>query len=104
MNGFDPITLISQLLFGFLVKKWPALALVPNKLIPVFNAVLAVLIQLVHPVQANADSLTVVPIQHGHPGWWGLWQFLQPVLLNTLLSTGIFSSVKNVGEHVGNKS
>ena len=96
----DLLTLALQLVFRLAVKKWPPLAKWPNRLIPVFNAILAALVQLGTGV-AHADSLTVLPQAHiGHPGWCAVWHFMQPVLLNTLLSTGIFSSVKNVGAHL----
>lgn len=103
----DFLTIIIQLVFGWLVKRWPALANWPNKLIPVFNAIIAVIIQIVAALTSvahAADSLavTALPQSHvgGHPGWWALWHFLQPVVMNTILSTGIFSTAKNIKQHL----
>ena len=97
----DFLTVVLQLLFGWLIKKWPALAAWPSKLIPLFNLILAILIRLgaglVAPAHA-ADSLGVTGTPsavHGQPWWIAA----VAVLLNTLVSTGIFSAVKNVGEH-----
>ena len=103
----DALTVALQLLFGVLVKKWPVFAGWSNRLVPVFNAILAAVIQalaILRPTEAHAaaDSLfTTLPTPiHGHPGWSAVWAFLQPVILNTLCATGIFSSVKNVGGHI----
>lgn len=90
----DALTVVLQLVFGFLIKKWPALKAWPNRLIPIFNLVLAILIQLAQAATAHAQA-GAAPAAH-HPGWWAFWQFIQPVLLNTLLSTGIFSTGKNI--------
>jgi hypothetical protein len=104
----DLLTVIIQLIFGQLVRKWKFLETWPNKLIPVFNAVAAILVQVVAALTSvahAADSLSVTMMpqssaSHGHPGWWAVWHFLSPVVFNTLLSTGIFSAQKNVVEHM----
>ena len=98
MNDFDPITILIQLAFGYAVKHWPALKAWPNKLIPVMNLVVGILVQLAGPALAHAQAGTDGP---AHPGWWAVWCFIQPVIVNTLLSTGIFSASKNVVQHTG---
>jgi uncharacterized membrane protein YhdT len=94
----DFITVAAQLVFGFLVKKWPALKAWPNKLIPVFNLALAVLLKLAGVGVASAQA--VAEQGHpAHPGWLSVWCFVQPLLINTLISTGIFSAGKNINQH-----
>ena len=101
----DFLTIVLQLVFGWLIKKWPVLASWPSKLIPIFNAILAILVRLVTTLSsgtAHADSLGVSLLpqpQHHHPGWWAVWIFIQSVLLNTVVATGIFSGTKNAIEH-----
>lgn len=102
----DLTTIILQLLFGWAVRKWPPLKNWSNRLIPVMNAILAAIVQAIAATTAHAaDSLAVTvlpapPVHHGHPGWFAIWVFLQPVILNTLVSSGLFSSVKNVRDHI----
>lgn len=101
----DWITILVQLAFGWAVKKWPVLATWPNKLIPVFNFILAILIKLSGVTAVHADTTSAVPLQAAHhPGWWAFWTFIQPVLLNTLLATGIFSTGKNIQQHLKGKT
>lgn len=91
----DPITVVIQLVFGWLVKKWPALKGWPNRLIPVFNFVLALLIQLAGVV---TDAHAGTGVLKATGSW--LWGVLGPALLNTLISTGIFSTGKNIQQHI----
>ena len=96
----NPIVLtIVQLAFGFLVKKWATLATWPNKLIPLFNAGLAVLVKLAAPAEAHADTIAIAAVL-------GLkWDWLKAVLVEavgqTLLSTGIHSTGKNLLQQIG---
>lgn len=94
----DVVMLLVQLAFGLLVKHWPPLAAWPNRLIPLFNLALAVLAKLGQVSLAHADTGGLET--HAHPGWWAVWCFLKPVIATTLASTGIFSSVKNVQQHL----
>lgn len=106
----DAVTILLQLLLGQLIRKWPVLKAWPDRLIPIFNAILALIVQIVAALTSvahAADSLAVTvlpqPVPHGHPGWWAVWHFVQPIILNTLLSSGIFSTQKNVVEHFKGK-
>jgi len=83
----DPITIVVQIVLGLIVKHWPALASLPNKLIPVFNFVIAILIGL-GTGQAEAGGL-------GGFFSGGFGQLLVNAALNTLLSTGTHSMGKN---------
>lgn len=91
----DPITVVLQLVWGYLVKHWPVLAAWPNRLIPIMNFILAVLLQLAGVGTAHADTGGTLRTVGG----W-LWGVLGPALLNTLVSTGIFSTAKNVHQHI----
>lgn len=62
-----------QILFGFAVKKLPGLATWPNRLIPVFNALLAILINLA----GHTDNAVVTS------------------LVQTAISTGLYEGVRN---------
>lgn len=81
-----------QLAFGKLIKSHPALASFPNKAIPVVNFILAVLIKLSEPVLANAAGIGGL--------LRGVQGVLLPALIQTLLTTGIHSSAKNVWQNV----
>lgn len=83
---------IIQLLFGRLVKQWPALASLPNKLIPVVNFILAILIKLAEPALANAAGLGSVV--------HGVSNVLFSALVQTVLTTGLHSSSKNLWQSV----
>ena len=96
----NPYVGIVQLLWGFAVKRLPALAKWPNKLIPVFNFVLAFLANVAVPQPAHAGVLAM-PIAAIHlPGFLAVavhaaWT----AFLQTLVVTGLHSSLKNVGQH-----
>lgn len=84
----NPVVLtVAQLLFGFAIKKTPALAAWPNRLIPLFNALLAVLIKLAGPGEAEAGVF-------GRSAG-GLLNLVLEAGAQTLLTTGIHSSFKN---------
>jgi hypothetical protein len=86
------VLLVVQLAFGLLVKRLPALANVPNKLIPVLNALLAILIKLGGPGVAGAGVF----------GWIAprLGDIVLQSLLQTALATGVHSSAKNVWQNI----
>ena len=86
------IITVVQLLFGKLIKSHPALASFPNKAIPIVNFILAILMRLAAPVVANAAGLGSV-IR-------GVEGVLLPALVNTLLTTGIHSTGKNLWQQV----
>lgn len=86
------IITIIQLLFGKLVKSHPSLASFPNKAIPVVNFILALLIKLAEPVLANAGGLGSV--------LRGVQNVALAALVQTLLTTGIHSTAKNVWQNV----
>lgn len=98
----DVVMVLVQLAFGVLVKHWPPLAAWPNKLIPVFNLALALLIKLGAATVAHADTSGLET--HAHPGWWAVWCFLKPVIASTLASTGLFSAAKNAQQHFASKA
>lgn len=76
-----------QLAFGLLIKKAPQLAAWPNRLIPLFNGLLAVLVKLAGPGTAEAG---VFGLSAG-----GLFSLILESGAQTLLTTGIHSSAKN---------
>ena len=89
----DPLVLtVIQLLFGLEIKRLPSLASVPNKLIPVLNGVLAILIKLGGPGVAHASGLG-----DSLRGFGGL---LLDAGLQTLLTTGVHSSAKNLWQNL----
>jgi len=86
------VLLITQLVFGALVKKWSVLASWPNRLIPLFNALLAVLIKLAGPGVAGAGVFGAI--------WPTLGTIVLQSLGQTLLATGVHSTAKNVWQSV----
>lgn len=82
------VLLLVQLGFGALVKKWSVLASWPNKLIPVFNLALAVLVKLAGPGEANAGLFSAVGKN--------LLPILVESVAQTLIATGVHSSGKNI--------
>lgn len=88
----DPVVLsVVQLLVGLAVKRWSSLAAVPNKLIPLLNFLLAVLIKIGGPATAGASVL-------------GDLGRASPILLQaavqTILTTGLHSVAKNYWQHL----
>lgn len=81
-----------QLGFGLAIKKWAALEAWPNKLIPLFNGILAVLIKLAGPGTAEAG---VFGLTGG-----GFLNLLLEAGAQTLLSTGIHSTSKNFFQNI----
>lgn len=89
----EPLVIaVIQLLFGKLVKSWPALASLPNRLIPLVNFILAVLLKLAEPAIANAAGIGSVV--------HGVSNVLLSALVQTILTTGIHSSAKNLWQNV----
>lgn len=88
----DPLVVVAQLVFGFVVKKWPVLAAWPNKLIPIFNFILAILIGLAGGVAHSADFGSF--FSHG------FGKVLVNAAFNTILSTGTHSFGKNFLQQV----
>ena len=89
----NPVVLTgAQLLFGLAIKKVPALEAWPNKLIPLFNGVLALLIKLAGPADANASGIG--------DALRGFGSLALEAALQTLLTTGIHSSAKNVWQNL----
>lgn len=86
------VLLVIQLIFGVLVKRWSALAAWPNKLIPLFNFILAVLVKLGGPGVANAGVFSVIGANLG--------QILIQSAVQTLLATGVHSTSKNLWQNV----
>lgn len=83
----NPVVLtVVQILFGFAVKRWSVLASWPNKLIPLFNAVLALLIKLAVP-EAEAAGIGEAAK--------GFGSLVLESVLQTIVSTGLHSSGKN---------
>jgi hypothetical protein len=81
------VLLLVQLVFGALVKRWSALAAWPNKLIPLFNFILAVLVKLGGPGDANAGVFgRILP---------GLGSILLQAAVQTVIATGVHSTAKN---------
>lgn len=86
------VLLLVQLVFGALVKKWSVLASWPNRLIPLFNAILAILINLAGPGVANAGLFSkITPV---------LGQVILQAIGSTLLATGVHSTAKNVWQSI----
>lgn len=93
-NTFDPLIIGPQLLFGYLVKHWPILKSWPNRLIPIFNFILGILIEFSKSV-ANADDGKTT----GQPWWMKLLY----VLINTFISSGVHGTVQSTVDHVSGK-
>ena len=89
----NPVVLtLAQLLFGFAIKRLPALEGVPNKLIPLFNGVLALLIKLAGPGEAHASGLG--------DSLKGFGSVVVDAAVQTLLSTGLHSTGKNFWQNL----
>jgi hypothetical protein len=91
------VMLLIQLAFGALVKKWSVLASWPNRLIPLFNALLAVIIQLAGPGVAGAGVLGA-----GLFGWIAprIGDVLLRAVVQTVLATGVHSTGKNLWQGI----
>jgi len=98
LNNAIVLTVV-QLLFGFAVKKWSVLAAWPNRLIPLFNAVLAVLIKVAGPAEAQAATIGVIALFGIKASWLGA--VLTEAILQTLTTTGLHSSFKNLAQQIG---
>ena len=95
LNNNIVLTVV-QLVFGIAIKRLPALAAWPNKLIPLFNGLLALLIKLGGPGDAEAAVLGVSGA--------GLLNLILEAGAQTLLTTGIHSSWKNVWQNFAKAS
>lgn len=88
----NPLVLtLVQLGFGVAIKKVPWLAAWPNKLIPLFNGVLALLVKIAVP---DADAGILGIDVKGAGGF--LLNAVVEAAGQTLISTGIHSTGKNV--------
>ena len=91
--SFDPtslgLTMILQVVWGFIVKRVPALAPWPNKLIPLMNAIFPALI-------AWVSALAGVPAAHAQGTGAGA---VAATVLNNPLIVSYLSMILTTGHH-----
>jgi len=82
----------AQFIWPFLIGKWPALASVPKKLVPIINFALALVVKLVGPEDAQAGLFGLSAK--------GLLDIVVEAATQTLLVTGVHSSGKNLWQNL----
>ncbi len=70
MEWFNPVlTTVAMVVWGMVVKYWPALAKVPNNLISIMNVLIGFLVKLVSPEPAHAGLTEVAGTAANALGW-----------------------------------